>query len=344
MKNLIATALSRHVLPLLVASGALFAFALGQLAMTSAVFDFFAQFSKHWLVIAVTAVAASFIPRRAYTVLTLSFPLAILFPVGLAHYYEASPAAANFSSTGEPVAAGLPSPTAKRSVANLRKVGTVTPTGFRLLVFNTYNYNVEIDEIFEEIERLDADVLVLIEVGPNKRALLPRLRQLYPHGRACEDNWDCGVALLSRLPARHFKLVGPKDDAGPPYIKAELQVGDRSVTIIGTHVLSPNHGPRANFIELDKLAAVARRRQMPLIVAGDLNTTVWANAFDNFRRKSGLNHMGHLIPTWPVRPLPLPQIGIDHIFTSPELRVAQINAGNAAGSDHLPLLATIEFR
>jgi endonuclease/exonuclease/phosphatase family metal-dependent hydrolase len=54
--------------------------------------------------------------------------------------------------------------------------------------------------------------------------------------------------------------------------------------------------------------------------------------------------MGYLIPTWPMRPLPLPQLGIDHIFASPELRITDVRAGNAAGSDHLPVLATIELR
>ena len=81
-----------------------------------------------------------------------------------------------------------------------------------------------------------------------------------------------------------------------------------------------------------------------MVVAGDLNTTLWANAFDNFRRKSGLKHMGALIPTWPTQPLPLPQLGIDHVFTSPELRLVDIASGNPAGSDHIPLIATIELR
>jgi endonuclease/exonuclease/phosphatase (EEP) superfamily protein YafD len=333
MRALLASVLSRPVLPLLVAAAALLAFAAGYLSSLSALLDFSAQFSAHWLVLAVVAVVASFVQRYAYTILASSLLIAALAPPIIASWYSAT----HIATTGIEASASVDGPVNPPKPAK-------PPRQFKLLTFNVYNLNNDLEAIWSEIVRHDADVLLLIEFGPSKQGLLPRLLERYPHGKSCVWSWSCAIGLYSRLPMQNFKLVAPNDDAGPALIAADIELAGGPVTIIGTHVLSPNHGPRANFIELDHLGRRARESLNPVVVAGDLNTTVWANAFDNFRRKSGLIHMGHLIPTWPMRPLPLPQLGIDHVFASPELRMTGIRAGKAAGSDHLPLVATIEPR
>lgn len=328
MHAVLAIALSRHVLPLLVGSAALAAFLLGYLGMYSPAFDFLAHFTVHWLVVAIMAVIASFVARRAYSILAAGGVLACLLPVIMAAWYG--------NDLRVPHAAAAParaSPQADHTRAHRSR--------FKVLMFNTLNLNTDIAAISAEVERHDADVVVLIEFGPNKKALRLRLAASYPHFRTCETNWNCAIGLFSRLPVRRFEVVLPQDDAGPRMVSAKVSVGDRSVTVFGVHILSPNHGPRANYRELDHLAERVRRIPGPVVVAGDLNTTLWANAFDNFRRKSGLVHMGHLIPTWPTAPLPAPQIGIDHIFVSPGLQLSGVAAGRPAGSDHLPLVATV---
>ncbi len=337
MYAVLVFALSRPVLPLLVAVGALSAFALGYLGVLSAVFDLFAQFTAHWLVIALMAVTASFAVRHAYTILASGLVFACIFPAGLTSWY-----AVEFGGQGASAAA--------QTVKQLPATALAASTGmtsrhhFRLLTYNTYNLNAEHDAILAEIQRHDADVVVLIELGPNKARLRKQLAKEYQFFKTCEINWNCAIGLFSRLPVRRFQVVDAHDDAGPALISAEVELGASSVTLVGAHVLSPNHGPRANYAELDHLAERVRRYSGPVLVAGDFNTTIWANAFDNFRRKSGLNHMGHLIPTWPVQPLPLPQIGIDHIFVSPDLQLSGVAAGRAGGSDHLPLVATVQWR
>lgn len=325
-------ALSRPVLPQLVAAGALAAFALGYLGVLAAPFDVFAQFTAHWLIVAVMAVVASFAVRHAYMILAGGFVFALLLPVSLTQWYALDVAT--------PVAAG----TAGSGAAGHVETAIVGQRRFKVLTFNTYNLNRDVGAILGEVRRHDADVVVLIELGPNKVRLRRTLAQQYRYAKTCDHSWDCAIGIFSRLPVRTFNVVDAPDDAGPALISAEVRVGTTYVTVIGAHVLSPNHGPRANFLELDHLAERVAGQSGPVLVVGDLNTTLWANAFDNFRRKSGLRHMGHLIPTWPVKPLPLPQIGIDHIFVSPGLQVARVAAGRAAGSDHLPLIATVELR
>ena len=333
MQAVLVFALSRPVLPLLVAVGALSALALGYLGVVSAVFDLFAQFTAHWLIIALIAVAASFSARYAYAILASGVVLACLLPVSLTNWYGAQ------RTTSSAQAAHL-MPADKNGAIGR----TNSAFQFKLLTYNTYNFNVDLAAIYAEIQRHDADVIVLIELGPNKAKLRRRLAAEYPYFKTCEQNWNCAIGLFSRLPVRHFQVVDVHDDAGPALISAEVEIGSSCVTVVGAHALSPNHGPRANYVELNHLAQRVRQYRGPVLLAGDLNTTIWANVFDNFRRKSGLKHMGHLIPTWPTKPLPLPQLGIDHIFASPDLELYGVAVGRPAGSDHLPLVATVRSR
>lgn len=336
MPVLLIQALSRPVLPLLVAAAALSACLLGYLGMLSSILDLFAQFTAHWLVIAAIAVIASFWTRFAYVLTATGVVAACLSPLLLTNWYAAPSArAAAVMETAASDRGQLATSPASKPGANKKR--------FKLLTFNTYNLNLDLEAIWSEIERHDADVVILIEFGPNKQSLRRRLTEKYRYYRTCEMNWRCTIGIFSKLPAGDYRVVDHLADDGPALISARIDLGSRSVTVIGTHILSPNHGPNANYLELDHLAQRVRGIKGPLVVAGDLNTTLWANSFDNFRRTSGLTHMGHLIPTWPVKPLPLPQIGIDHIFASPELRLRDVAAGEAAGSDHLPLVATVEL-
>ena len=45
-----------------------------------------------------------------------------------------------------------------------------------------------------------------------------------------------------------------------------------------------------------------------------------------------------------MTPVALPQIGIDHVFTSRDVELYDVAAGRAAGSDHLPIAATLRLR
>ena len=47
---------------------------------------------------------------------------------------------------------------------------------FKLLTFNIYDRNNNLDAIWSEIQRHNADVVLLIEFGPSKNALLSRLK------------------------------------------------------------------------------------------------------------------------------------------------------------------------
>ena len=64
-------------------------------------------------------------------------------------------------------------------------------------------------------------------------------------------------------------------------------------------------------------------------MAGDFNATRWSNAFELFRNRSGLVHMKRILPTWPVWPLPVAQLGLDHVFATPDIGIEECYTGSA---------------
>jgi endonuclease/exonuclease/phosphatase family metal-dependent hydrolase len=91
----------------------------------------------------------------------------------------------------------------------------------------------------------------------------------------------------------------------------------------------------------------------PVVIAGDLNITMWSPYYKRFISKTGLRNARQgfgILPSWPVKTtyphyskIPpfmswLISIPIDHCLISPELKVSKIRTGANVNSDHLPLI------
>ena len=55
----------------------------------------------------------------------------------------------------------------------------------RVATYNTLFNNEQVEEVKAEIMRLDADVIVLVELGPNKRGIFDQLLSQYPYQAKC---------------------------------------------------------------------------------------------------------------------------------------------------------------
>jgi endonuclease/exonuclease/phosphatase (EEP) superfamily protein YafD len=212
------------------------------------------------------------------------------------------------------------------------------------LALNTWHQFGDARRLEHYLATVPADVIVLSEFGPDKRAVLASLKAAYPFQVDCADRWSCSLALLSRLP---FAAAGvgriASDVRGdmPDFVWAKL---GGSLTIIGTHLHRPSRDPWQHERQVAALARFVRHIDGPVVLAGDLNTSPWSNAFRKLRAATGLAPARILMPTWPAWPLALPQVALDHILVSPELAVAAAGTGPAVGSDHLPVWAQIGRR
>lgn len=208
----------------------------------------------------------------------------------------------------------------------------------KLLSLNSWLRNDDWEQVERMLRREDADIVTLLEFGPEKAPMLADIEDLYPYQASCLDLANCHVALLSKEPIVDWKVASRW--AGPPLIQARFGKVYDNLTVIGAHILRPPH-IYAQKRQLEALATLVQNTPDPLAVMGDFNATQWSSVLRSFEATSGLRRLTGL-PSWPVWTAGLPQLPIDHIFISQGLRVQRpARLGPATGSDHLPVTVTI---
>lgn len=271
-------------------------------------FDVFAQFALHfWLIAA--AFALGFITPFARVLTATTLIVIGVLAIGTWPYL----------SSAKP-AADLQAPAGHRII--------------RLMSFNTWLENNDVEALASEIERDDPDILLMFEFGPEKRALKERLRSRYAYQDDCTHLDHCFMAVFSKFPIADSESHA--EWAGPPMIRATFGSELGGLTVIGTHTIRFPY-MRAQQTQLGELGDLVRKLSGPRIVAGDFNATPTSRMLSVFANRSQLRRLDTFLPTWPAR-LRLPQLAIDHIFASEEVKsLEDVRIAGNAGSDHFPL-------
>lgn len=272
-------------------------------------FDVFSQFTIHFAILA-AACGAGLIARKG---LGLAIPAAIGGVLALSFW-------ANMH--GSP---GFDAP---------------PPAGqIRVMTFNTWQRNHDVAAIAREIRREKPDVVGMMEFGPSKRKLMRLLSKEYPYHGDCISSSHCYLGFLSRWPIE--KVSGRSMWAGPPYLHAIVRAPSGPLHVYVVHTLRfPWLGSQLN--QIKALAHLVGKVKGPVIVMGDFNTTPFSVMMRTFIKRTKLTRRT-FVPSWPAWAGPLPQLAIDHIFASPDLRtVSGPFIGRNAGSDHFPVILTLE--
>jgi endonuclease/exonuclease/phosphatase (EEP) superfamily protein YafD len=206
-----------------------------------------------------------------------------------------------------------------------------------IVQFNTWRYNFDLEVQAQEIERLNGDVVTLEEVSSNKLKLVQDLLPRYPYQFRCFEDKQCDFAILSKFP-----IVAASAESrwnGPPYARVKFGGDGAGLTLYATHTSRFPHS-RWQLRQIQTFVKKLERESAPLIVAGDFNATPFSRVTSTMEQSTGLKRLTRL-PTWPANIL-LPQLAIDHVFASPDIRVlVEEKIGNAAGSDHYPIVLTL---
>jgi endonuclease/exonuclease/phosphatase (EEP) superfamily protein YafD len=216
----------------------------------------------------------------------------------------------------------------------------------KFFVSNVYFRNHRYGKLLRLIDREQPDVVGLVEVNSGWIRKFARLRALYPYHFEIPDEAAIGLALYSKLPLTHARMLRG-GDAGTPAIAATMATADGEIEIILAHPLSPidtEHVRRRN-AQLHALGDYVGGLDRPVVVAGDLNATMWNRNYREFAERGGLHNAraGHGVgPTWPsVWPLGVP---IDHILATESVRFRNFRVLEGIGSDHLPVSAEFSLR
>jgi endonuclease/exonuclease/phosphatase (EEP) superfamily protein YafD len=216
----------------------------------------------------------------------------------------------------------------------------------RLLNANVLATNGHFEKLKKLVHDIDPDIILMQEVTPAWLQSLEGLKAQYPYRAADARDDAFGIALLSKLPLE-ATAVRQSEPRGYPEIIATVVVGKKRLHIIGAHPANPvgNGGYGARNVQLDGIGQLAARLPRPLVVAGDLNVSLWSHHYRRLLGDSGLRNAREgygAEPTWPVFFAPA-MIPIDHFLVSEDIEVTSYRSGPDIGSDHLPIAVTLKI-
>ncbi len=210
---------------------------------------------------------------------------------------------------------------------------------------NLLSSNSNDQALLNQIDSEKPDLLLLQEVSPEWEKALRPLTKAYPHFKIHSRPDNFGIAILSRLP---LETLDERDwgKVGVPSFLVRFRVQSIPVHLAYTHPLPPINKEyyRLRNIQLDAMLKEVSDIATPIIVAGDLNLSMWSSYYPKLET-AGLTNVRKgfgILPTWPatLSPLGLP---IDHILISKQLHAITVKNGDNIDSDHLPLLSEIRL-
>jgi endonuclease/exonuclease/phosphatase (EEP) superfamily protein YafD len=274
-------------------------------------FDVFAQFTLHFALLTL-ACAIGLLLRRARLLVASLLVLGGVVTIGVwPHVASRNPVVLATAAAGQRAL----------SVAS----------------FNTLWVNEDAGRLRAEIERIDADIVTLLEVGPAIQRRLGDLKSRYPYQADCFQIDRCSLVILSKLPILDKTARGRWE--GPQFIQVTLGPEAGGLSVIGVHTIRFPHS-RAQFRQVQALARHIEAMPGHKLVMGDFNATSFSRIIEVITAGANLRRITFL-PTWPAT-AGLPQIAIDHIFLSPGLILLEAaRIGEAVGSDHYPVTARI---
>lgn len=222
-----------------------------------------------------------------------------------------------------------------------------TGTTFKVYSANIYKSNRNLSILSRQLQEADPEIVVLLEVRPEHvEQMRPSIRR-YPYSIVNTSFCDCevGVVLLSKFPVLDYHLT-KLSEHGNAIIEATLEINQKPVKFYGVHAQRPGMN---NFDERKEqfimLARQISEQNLPVIVAGDLNSTPLTPIFRKLIDISGLRDSRAGFgwqPSWPTY-FPLFWMPIDHVLVSPEVHVHTRATGPRIGSDHYPVLAELSI-
>jgi endonuclease/exonuclease/phosphatase (EEP) superfamily protein YafD len=216
----------------------------------------------------------------------------------------------------------------------------------RLLLSNVNAANTNYPALLHLVETEKPDLLIVQEASDGWVEALESIRTTHPYSRFVMNRDNAGIALFSRFPVEEFDTISA-DSLDFPSLVVRINIEDVKIGLISLH--PPPPGTDAYLWERNqqfvKVAELVKRIPHPVIVAGDLNSSVWSPYYSEFVKQSGLvaarKGFG-ILPTWPTHNRFI-RIPIDHCLVSNDIQVSDCRTGTEVGSDHLPLLTDITF-
>ncbi|NJM28330.1 MAG: endonuclease/exonuclease/phosphatase family protein [Pseudanabaena sp. RU_4_16] len=252
----------------------------------------------------------------------------------------------------------LPQHSALAVAGTNRTVNRAVP--LKVINSNILILNRNYDKVLSFVRADKPDIAIFIEVDEAWAKKLAPLKDILPYSTDLPLSFDLGIAVFSRLPLKNIAVEYFDTDSTPSQFKrasivADLEIEGQTISLIATHPATPIK-PRvfnSRNIQLEAIAKYIQTLKHPVVMAGDLNITMWSPYYRKFISDAGLHNAREgfgILPTWPTnkaqsrlvaRISKLVAIPIDHCLVSPAIAVQNIRTGPNVDSDHLPLITDL---
>lgn len=239
-------------------------------------------------------------------------------------------------------------------------VDVAAPADLRVVAWNMYVGTPDASHVTEMVDRVDPDVVLLMEVFPARQEELEtELGDSLPYTAAVQSEGVGGVMVASRYPIADVREV-PAVEGARSSLVAVVDVDGTDLQVVPVHLRSPclecgdsltQRLSLEGSTRAAEMAAVlgALEPGMPTIVGGDLNSNerslpyreLTGAGFDDPQRSVGQGP-GF---TWPAGGdrMPFPMVRIDWLL-SRGLEPVAAWVEPAGPSDHHPVVATFTFQ
>jgi endonuclease/exonuclease/phosphatase (EEP) superfamily protein YafD len=204
---------------------------------------------------------------------------------------------------------------------------------FKVYSANLHISNDELSGLNKELQKMDPEMVLLLEVTPQHIDQIWPVIQKYPYRieESFSGEREIGFVFLSKFPILSNNVTRLSDIC----------------KFYGVHARRPDiRGFAERRDQFLRLAADLKEQRLPVIVAGDFNSTPFSPIFRQLIAISGLRDSGVDFgwqPSWPTY-VPFLWIPIDHVLLSPDVQVHNRATGSYIGSDHYPVFAELSIQ
>ena len=237
----------------------------------------------------------------------------------------------------------------KKEVKNAKDKPEVEECQLKIMVSNVLTPNDETQKLVDLVKDKQPDILITLETDKKWETALNQIEADYPYTVKVPLDNLYGMHLYSKL-----ELIDPEvkylmiDDIPSIHTQMRLQ-GGQIIWLYCLHPMppSPTEADKSTTrdAELLMVGKHIKENNQTAILAGDLNDVAWSKTTRRFQRISGLldPRIGrHFINTFHVK-YPFLRWALDHIFHSACFTVVDIKRMLSIGSDHFPVMTTLQY-
>lgn len=220
---------------------------------------------------------------------------------------------------------------------------------FSILVSNIYRKNRDSDRFIELVGITKPDIICVLEPDEWWELKLSVLNPDYPFSNRHITNDGYGMIYLSKLKTLSTKVNFIVENHIPSiHSILELRSGD-VMEFYCVHPDPPNpkyaEDTDKRDAELLIIGRAAKKSELPVVVAGDLNDVAWSYTTLLFQKVSGMldPRIGRGFYNTFHAKNPVLRFPLNHVFVTESFRLVELKRMHGIGSDHFPIYVKLSF-